>query len=341
MRKTLWIGLMLSLLITACDGAPAPAAEVPETPALTIPSRISALNAASLQPVVSAQDSAGAMLCKWTGDSQRLWALDLSSARLYDAGTLEKSGEFGGAGIASVFDASTDGNTIAYTSDGQEIRLYDLGAQKDKLAFSPAFPFSGAYFSTNGSILGVESLEQIEVAQFSAADGSPAGTLNGFETAAPVYTARYSPDGETLLWWSRGIIQPMDIASGKFGAVLSHEDFVSAVAMRTDGQFIATSAGGTLEGEFQPLVTLWDAKSGAMVWQAGNDEYFNALDFSPDSSLLAAGAQSEVILYAVSSGEELARLDAGGTVNSLSFSPDGSMLLSCGIESQITIWTPQ
>ncbi len=109
--------------------------------------------------------------------------------------------------------------------------------------------------------------------------------------------------------------------------------------MSHDNSKVATAAAGTLNGEMQPLVTLWDSQNGAVLWQMGNAEYFSSLDFSTDDSLLAAGTINEVVFYDVASGKELSRLQTGGDViNSLGFSPDGKSLLTCSTDGIATIW---
>ena len=221
-------------------------------------------------------------------------------------------------------------------------RLLDVFTQKDILTIVPGFQFANAFFSPDGSLIGVASLDEIKIFEYNVLNGSETGTLSGFSTAAPVYSARFAQDGKHLIWWSRAKAQPMELASGALGPELNHEDFISALSMSMDGKWIATTAGGTLNGEFQPLVRLWDAAAGSVVWEKGNPGYFSSLDFSPDSSLLAAGDDSEVILYNVQTGDEIIRLSTGNAaVNSLGFSPNGATLLTCDADGNVALWKPQ
>ncbi|MBM3136863.1 MAG: hypothetical protein FJZ98_01605 [Chloroflexi bacterium] len=293
----------------------------------------------ALAPAVTLQPSTGALNCSWTKDGSAIWVEDFFTVSLYDAAGMDVLAIFEGGEYAAIYDTSADGRTVAYSVDGQEIRLFDIFTQEDRLSFLPGFPYSAVFFSPDDSALGVASLDSIEVILFSAEDGSVQGSLSGFSTAAPVYLAKFSSIGETLIWISRGTVQPMQIGSGELGPSLSHEDFVVAVAISPDGSGIATAAAGTLDGEFQPLVTLWDAFSGEMLWQNGNPDYFGSLDFSPDGSLLAAGSEGEIIFYLVENGQEIFRLNAGSeVVNSLGFSPDNSALLTCQTDGKLTLW---
>lgn len=336
--KTLTACLFGILLVTSCV-SPSPPAQTESPPLPTAAETIARQSAASLSPVGALQPSAGALICSFSADSLTFWAQDLFNAGLYDAETLALLAEFKGGEASAIYDLSPDGRTLAYSLDGREIRLFDVFAQKDRLTYTPDFAFSNAFFNSTGTLLGIQSLDEIAIIHINTEDGRPGGILSGFSTAAPVYSARYSPDGATLLWWSRGTVQPMAIVTGEMGPRLSHEDFVAALAMPSSGGSIATAAAGTLDGEFQPLVALWDAKSGEILWQRGNPSYFSSLDFTPDGDLLAAGTQGEIVIYDTSSGDELLRLKTGAeVVNSLDFSPDGRALLTCETDGKLTLW---
>ena len=342
--KFLLIFLIIFIFSSCVVIAPPAQPETPvEAPPAAVPPEIITLESIeSLQAAATFQPSFGALGCSWTEGGHTFWLQDLFKASLYDAATLDLIAEFDGGEYSAIYDVSPDGKTVAYSLDGQEIRLFDIFIQSDRLTFSPDFPYSGAFFSPDGSLLGVESLDEIKVVQFNTSDCLHSNSLSGFETAAPVYAARYSPDGRSLVWWARGTVQPMEIASGNMGPALGHEDFVVAHAMSPDGSSIATAAAGTLDGEFQPLVTLWDAKTGDMRWQKGNPGYFSSLDFSPDGSLLAAGTEGEVIIFETATGNEMARLKTGTeVVNSLGFSPDGSVLITCETNGKVTLWKPK
>jgi WD40 repeat protein len=79
----------------------------------------------------------------------------------------------------------------------------------------------------------------------------------------------------------------MEVKSGDLGPMLSHEDFVSAVAWSPDGSLLASAAGGTVNGEFAPLVYLWDSVSGQQVTTLIQKAPAMSLAFSPDGRELA------------------------------------------------------
>jgi WD40 repeat protein len=344
--KTKLPAILSGILILSACAAPAVPAETdtqpPSPPETVQENRISVDSIGDLSPAVTLQPSTGALICSWTKDGSAIWVQDFFTVSLYDAATMDVLAKFDGGEYAAIYDTSSDGRTVAYSLDGQAIRLFDIFSQEDRLSFLPGFPYSAVFFSPDDSALGVASLDSIEIILFSAEDGSVQGSLSGFTTAAPVYFAEFSSIGEVLLWESRGTVQPMHIGSGELGPTLSHEDFVVAVAITPDSSVIATAAAGTLDGEFQPLVTLWDTYSGEVIWQNGNPAYFSSLDFSPDGSLLAAGTEGEVIFYQTDNGEELASLLTGSeVVNDLGFSPDGGALLTCETDGRLILWKPK
>ena len=349
LNRTITIALILLLAGVSCQ-VQAPAVEAPAAdtavPAPTVTetpveqtAAINAGNLAHMKKFASLQPSAGALNCAWSSDGSSVAMMDITWAGLYKADALELSGEFTGDEYTALYAVSPDATLAAYSLDGKMIQLYDFTTKADRLSITPDFQFAGVYFSPDGKRLAVDSLDAIEVVIYDTASGERVNSLSGFETAAPVYGAAFSPDGRYLLWLSRGTAQPMDISTQTLMPALSHEDFIAAARMSRENSKVATAAGGTLNGEFQPLVTLWNPQNGAVLWQMGNAEYFSSLDFSPDDSILAAGTKNQVVFYETASGKELSRMQTGGDViNSLGFSPDGQSLLTCSSDGIATIW---
>jgi WD40 repeat protein len=343
MKKTFSrISLVMVILLAAaaCQQSPAVPAESSEpvpgqeqTPAI-----ITAENTAALKSVYSASVSNGFVLAKWTEDSTAVWIVDPESATLYDSTSGEQIAQFAPGEYTTVYDVSPDGKTVAYTHDGLEIHLFDVSTQADILSIVPDFDFSDAFFNTDGTLLGTPSLLDIKIILWDTASGAETGSLSGFGTAAPVYSAKFGTDGKTLLWFSRGTVQPMDIATQEMGPTLSHEDFVTAMQVSPDGKVVVTTAAGMVGDEYQPVLTLWDAESGEILRQNANPSYFSSIAFSPDSSLLAAGTETGVLLFTVPHGDEVFSFDNTEVINSIAFSPDGVKLIACGNEGTINIY---
>lgn len=341
MKKTFRkISLIVLILIAtaACQQVPAESSEpVPQQePA---PSVITSENATTLKSAYSASVSTGFVLAKWTEDSTAVWIVDSESATLYNSTNGEEIAQFAPGEYTTVYDVSPDGKTVAYTHDGLEIRLFDVSTQTDILSIVPDFDFSDAFFNTDGTLLGTPSLLDIKVVLWDTASGAETGSLSGFGTAAPVYSAKFGTDGKTLLWFSRGTVQAMDIATQEMGPALSHEDFVTTNQVSPDGKVIGTTATAMIGDDIQPVLTLWDASSGEILRQNANPSYFSSIAFSPDSSLLAAGTETGVLLFTVPHGDEIFSFDSAEVITSIAFSPDGTKLITCGNEGTINIYT--
>lgn len=315
-----------------------PAPKVTEPPVVQA-ATINAENLSELEKSAGLQASTGVLNCAWSLDGSKLTIMDISHVGLYEASTLSLLGEFTSDEYTALYAVSPDAKLAAYSLDGKKVQLYDFTTKADRFSITPDFQYAGVFFSSDGTRLAIDSMDAIEVVIYDTTTGERVNSLSGFETAAPVYSSSFSPDGSFLLWLSRGTAQPMEISSQTLKPALSHEDFIAAASMSHDNSKVVTAAAGTLNGEMQPLVTLWNAQNGAVLWQMGNAEYFSSLDFSLDDSILAAGTKNEVVFYDVASGKELSRLQTGGDViNSLGFSPDGKSLLTCSMDGIAAIW---
>ena len=59
-------------------------------------------------------------------------------------------------------------------------------------------------FSPDGQSLLTTSMDEIKVTLWDVADQGETGTLDGFETAAPVYSVKFGEDGKHVIWIARG-----------------------------------------------------------------------------------------------------------------------------------------
>jgi WD40 repeat protein len=86
----------------------------------------------------------------------------------------------------------------------------------------------------------------------------------------------------------------MDIETGETGSTLSHEDFVNDMTWSPDGSLLATAAAGTVNGNYSPIVVIWEAASGNALNTLVMEEPAVDIDFSPDGARLAALSSSGV-----------------------------------------------
>lgn len=299
------------------------------------------INAHTVADLVSAEvvQSAEALNVRWALDGKSFWLQGLTRATLYNSKTYQEIASYEVGEYATLYSVSPDGKLVAYASDEPAIVLYDVLAQQEVVSIPQEVFVQQAAFSPDGKWLGIASSEEWQITIWDIASAGIIHKLTGFTTAAPVYSFQFGADGKTVLWIARATIQPMDIDTATLGPEISHEDFISASALSPDGALLATAAAGSVDGEFLPIITLWDAHSGEALAVFSNPDYFSSLNFSPDGSLLAAGSDGKVLFWDVVNSQFIGEIHtASGFVNSLQFAPDGTRLLTCTNEGTVQMW---
>jgi WD40 repeat protein len=223
---------------------------------------ISVENADQLQEVDSiAFDFPEAL--DWSEDSQTLAVISRSGILLYDVGNRSVIESMAFGEPEGVLDACADNSMAATTEDQMDIRLYAVETGSVVHNLETQGMLYQASFSPDGGLLAIPLMEEIAVELYDTQTGEAVRRLTGFETAAPVYGAVFSSNGEHLIWISRGRVQPMNIATGALGPGFSHQEFVSAVALAPDDSVLAVSTAATVNDEYTPVIQLWHPGSGA------------------------------------------------------------------------------
>ncbi len=232
------------------------------------------------------------------------------------------------------------GDLIAATGDHETIDIYSLSTGQKEYAVRPQGPFSAVFFLPGSTLLGIVMVDEIGLDLVDYMTGKQVNQFGGFETAAPVYNVFPSTDAKTLVWVSRGRIQLMDFSTEQLGSEFSHEDFISGWSLSPDGSLLATSAGGELDGEYSPLLYLWDARTGQQIdILKMPDSPAMSVAFSPDGQILAASAGRNILLYRVSDRSLLTSLEGPSDIISfLAFSPDGRSLTASAQDNLVHLW---
>ncbi len=328
---------------TPLPASPTPLSPETLTPAPTetsaLPPVISSTNANFLQQVGEVNITDPNEL-EWSANGQEVGAAGRGELGLYRAAGLQPVSTDQVQSPSSLLDFSVNSNLMAVTSDQTTILLRDISNDSAVRTIDVSGMFTAANFSPDGSLLAVSLADQIAIRIYDTATGQAQRTLTGFETAAPVYSGRFSADGKHLIWVARGTVQVVNLETGVSSPVFSHEDFVNAEALSPDGSILATATAGTVDNAYAPFIQLWDAQSGQPLGKllTGQDPSY-ALSFAPDGKTLASGTSSQVILWNVGSQEQIAVLGAHTAgVSAVAFSPDGRSLASAASDGTLRTW---
>jgi len=338
-KKNLRLYLVVGLIVLALAACQTPTVAPAATDTSVSATTISSDNAASLQAAHQTSEINLISDLVWSTDSSVLVALSGSGAVRYNGSDLEKIDTFIFDSPAAIYAASPDGKTLAFSEDSYNIFLADASQTRDALTIYSPDMVGAADFAPDGSSLLTTSMDSWLVTLWDVNTGDLQTSLSGFETAAPVYSAQFGADGQRIIWVARATVQLQDIATQEMGPVMSHEDFVSSVALAPDGSQLATAAAGTIDDEFVPAIFLWNPASGELNAILSNSDPLSAVTFSADSSLLAAAAGKTILIWDAASYQPVATIPTDGDdLSLLAFSPNGSSLASADRSGNITLW---
>lgn len=211
--------------------------------------------------------------------------------------------------------------------------------------------------SSNDRLARIVALETLEVR--STLDGGPApdhaeyaatSFEGGFDPAAEVTSAHFSPDGRLVATAHRAHVARLwSVIDGRLVATLEGTDAgVLDVAFSRDGTLVATAAG-------DGALRLYDVRSGtqAMTIQSAADpdnfhgtfspETINALSvaFAPDGRSIAAGlSDGTARIWSLDEGGEQRALLRGhsGVVQSIAFSANSNLVATGGYDGTVRLW---
>lgn len=171
---------------------------------------------------------------------------------------------------------------------------------------------------------------------------------------AQLMSLDYNADGSLLvLGDTQGNIRVWDVSPRapllEATFLQGHQSDTSAVAYSPNGSLIASVgsiANTTANVNKANAIIVWDV---ATVEQAlvlaGHTARVNALEFSPDGTLIASasgdasGADNTVRLWNAATGEQIAALEGhSAAVQDIQFTPNGTTLVSAGLDGSVIVW---
>ncbi len=184
---------------------------------------------------------------------------------------------------------SPAGDQLAFAISTDELTLWDTSDKKPRLQIQTTTWLANLSYSPDGSLIAGADLADFKAYIFDAKTGQTLRTLEWIDgSPGKLYGAYFSPDWSFIAWVAQSAVQLMDISSGKPGKLLSHQDFISALAWSPDGQLVSTASAAIADdGQFKPAVLLWEAASGQLLRTLYQEAPVQSLSFSPDGSKLA------------------------------------------------------
>jgi len=262
----------------------------------------------------------------WEPDSQSVTAIQPATITRYNSVNLNALETYTLPENSAFLDYEANSRQVLLTSDRRHLIIHPMDGKKDVSILAPA-NFVTAVFERGGTRIWVSLEEEHTAAVIDVKTGKELTSCGGFETAAPVYTALPSPAGRWLVWIARATIQLDTRADCTRVTRIGHQDFIMSHAFSTDDNLLAVSAGGELDGAFQPLLYIYNAETGkqeAVIPLEGSPAV--DLSFSPDARIIAS-AGSGLSLLDVKTGQELKRIASSKTrFLAAEFSPDGRTL---------------
>lgn len=276
----------------------------------------------------------------WSADDATLVARTEDAITEYSASDLKPTNVISPTFATQIFALSPDGSRALGIAKDNSVQIWNLkdGASVTTLGLTDGPPL-GAIFTPDGSMVAAFDGNTIQVYLFDAATGKLVKKLNGFETAAPVYSAVLSPDNKTMAWVSRGTVQFMDVASNTLGAKLQFEDFVSAAQFTPDGKSFVTVDVATVNNQPNGVVQVWNVADGKMTQQLTTPQFFNGMNVSPTGTLLATATGNTLELWNWQSGGDAVSVNAPGQISTIRFSNDGKMLATGDQGGNIVTWS--
>jgi WD40 repeat protein len=175
---------------------------------------------------------------------------------------------------------------------------------------------------------------------------------------APVVTARFSPDGRSIVFGTRnGTVRVYDARTLRFEHVYHEAGPAPALLFGRDGRMLPTStfaAGDSMRSGLidrrgktfvtistRGLVRIFDVRTAKLLreLQTEGKAIPQSAAIDPAGRLLVTQAGDRFArVYALRSGRLVHALAQNGFVRSVAFSPDGRLILTSGYEGRARLW---
>ena len=234
---------------------------------------------------------------------------------------------------------SPDAARLATTSSDNSIKLWDAATGQNYLTLTGHdSPVNDVVFTKDGSQV-ISAGENGQIILWNAETGNRIITRTG--DSGPVYALALSPDGTQLATanddasvrvWDTDSWESLYLAFG-------HDDVVTDIDFSSQGTQLASSGR---DGR----IIIWNALTGASLNSIepsfddqGDAIGINAIDFSPDDTLIASASNNAVRLWELESGRLVDTLAGhAATVNDVVFNANGDVIVTASADGTAKTW---
>ena len=159
------------------------------------------------------------------------------------------------------------------------------------------------------------------------------------EVEPPLAALGFHPGGKLLARGGFRKVDLLDLAANRtIRSLEGPQDLVRSLSFSVDGKLLAAGGGAPAQ---QGEIRVWSLDGfGLQAELKGHSDCVYALDFSPDSRILASSSYDRRIrLWDVRTGAGLGALEEhNGPVYSIAFLPSGNELVSASADGTVKVW---
>ena len=249
---------------------------------------------------------------------------------------------------------SSDGRHLAAWADDGKLHLYDVPAQKRRVALSEhSGGIDDVVFSPDCQLMASVGERKVnrrgkggELLLWNVDSGQVLHRVPLLKDSEDVSLGPvvFAPSGKQIVSVTldydsdEAQIAIVDVKTGKVTSEIALGDETCDLAFSPDGK--------TLVGAFDDRLVWWQFPSGKQSKEIDRSERCAAVSFSPDGKTIAVAEPSGATLYDAASGRQGASLrdTPPHAVSKLQFSPDGKRLATIGVtmhgtsQGEVRIW---
>lgn len=281
----------------------------------------------------------------WSADSENIFLIGSRSMKRYPVPELDPQSQFYVASDNQfIQDYCPGADVIVTLKEDRQLLFYEAGSVKYQSGIKLNYPAMGADCSNDKEIL-VPSLDEIAVELYDISSGTLIKKLTGFQTAAPVYGATFSPDGKSVLWHARASFRLQNVADESWGSPIEFQDFIDVYSLSHDSKELVVAAPSEDYSKYDLI--FMDTQSGEEIDRIEiGEQPIVAVAYDPDGETLMAADTTNIYWIDLTEKkitwtEQMVKSDQNVSdpirITDISFSPDGKYLAILQSDEQLSL----